>query len=110
MWSYVRKLAGAAIVAAAVAAVVPAHAQGNGPIRIGMPLPLTGPLAGAGTQLRWGIEYAAKEANNAGGVLGRQLELLLVDTMGVPNTSDSSAITSASSWSAASAVPRTSPC
>ena len=87
MWSYVRKLAGAAIVAAAVAAVVPVHAQDSGPIRIGVPLPLTGPLAGAGTQLRWGIEYAAKEANDAGGVLGRQLELLLEDTKGEPNTS-----------------------
>ncbi len=84
MWSYVRKLAGMAVVAAAMA--LPAQAQDD-PIRIGVPLPLTGPLAGAGAHLQWGIEYAAREANDAGGVLGRQLELIIEDTKGEPNTS-----------------------
>jgi branched-chain amino acid transport system substrate-binding protein len=85
MWSRVRKLAGAAVMAAAMA--LPAHAQDDAPIRIGVPLPLTGPLAGAGTQLQWGIEYAAKEANDSGGLFGRQLELIIEDTKGEPNTS-----------------------
>ncbi len=85
MWSQMRKLTGAAVLAAAMA--LPAQAQDNAPIRIGVPLPLTGPLAGAGTHLQWGIEYAAGEANDAGGVLGRQLELIIEDTKGEPNTS-----------------------
>ena len=85
MWSHLRNLAGAAVMATAMA--LPAQAQDGSPIRIGVPLPLTGPLAGAGTQLQWGIEYAAKEANDAGGVFGRQLELIIEDTKGEPNTS-----------------------
>jgi len=85
MWSHVRNLAWAAAVAATMA--LPASAQDNAPIKIGVPLPLTGPLAGAGTQLQWGIQYAAKEANDAGGVLGRQLQLIIEDTKGEANTS-----------------------
>lgn len=85
MWFNLKKLAGVATVAVAMA--FPAHAQDNPPIKIGVPLPLTGPLAGAGTQLQWGIQYAAKEANDAGGVLGRQLQLIIEDTKGEPNTS-----------------------
>jgi branched-chain amino acid transport system substrate-binding protein len=52
-----------------------------------VPLPLTGPLAGGGTQILWGIQYAAQEANEAGGVLGRRIELIVEDTKGEPNTS-----------------------
>ncbi len=57
------------------------------PLKIGVPLPLTGPLAGGGTQILWGIQYAAQEANDAGGVLGRKIELLVEDTKGEANTS-----------------------
>lgn len=85
MWFNLKKLAGVATVAVTMA--FPAHAQDKPPIKIGVPLPLTGPLAGAGTQLQWGIQYAAKEANDAGGVLGRQLQLIIEDTKGEPNTS-----------------------
>ncbi|MGB3389694.1 MAG: ABC transporter substrate-binding protein [Pseudaminobacter sp.] len=85
MWLHLTRLVGAAAMAAAM--TLPVQAQDNAPIKIGVPLPLTGPLAGAGTQLQWGIEYAAKEANDAGGVLGRELELIIEDTKGEPNTS-----------------------
>jgi branched-chain amino acid transport system substrate-binding protein len=57
------------------------------PLKIGVPLPLTGPLAGGGTQILWGIQYAAQGANDAGGVLGRKIELLVEDTKGEPNAS-----------------------
>ena len=85
MWTKMKMFAGAAAIAAATA--LPALAQGGPPIRIGVPLPLTGGLAGAGAQLQWGIEYAAKEANAAGGLFGRKLELVIEDTKGEPNTS-----------------------
>jgi branched-chain amino acid transport system substrate-binding protein len=59
------------------------------PIRIGVPLPLTGPLAGGGNQILWGVQYAADEVNEAGGLFGRKIELIVEDTKGEPNTSAS---------------------
>jgi branched-chain amino acid transport system substrate-binding protein len=59
------------------------------PIRIGVPLPLTGPLAGGGNQILWGVQYAADEVNGAGGLFGRKIELIVEDTKGEPNTSAS---------------------
>jgi len=85
MWTKMKALVGAAAIAAATA--LPAHAQGEPPIKIGVPLPLTGGLAGAGAQLQWGIEYATKEANASGGIFGRKIELVIEDTKGEPNTS-----------------------
>jgi branched-chain amino acid transport system substrate-binding protein len=85
MWTKMKAFVGAAAIAAATA--LPAHAQGEPPIKIGVPLPLTGGLAGAGSQLQWGIEYATKEANASGGIFGRKIELVIEDTKGEPNTS-----------------------
>ena len=56
------------------------------PIKIGVPLPLTGALAGAGRLLLEGTKFAASEANKQGGVLGRQIELVIEDTKSEPNT------------------------
>ncbi|TAL82625.1 MAG: ABC transporter substrate-binding protein [Candidimonas sp.] len=56
------------------------------PIKIGVPLPLTGPLAGGGRMILDGIKYAAEQANGQGGVLGRKIQLLIEDTKGEPNT------------------------
>ncbi|PSC06591.1 hypothetical protein SLNSH_01910 [Alsobacter soli] len=80
-----RLLATAAVVAGA--ALAPAAAQQQQPIKIGVPLPLTGPLAGGGNQILWGIQYAADEVNEAGGLFGRKIELIVEDTKGEPNTS-----------------------
>lgn len=76
----------ASLLAAAALAAVPALAQ-QPPIKIGVPLPLTGALAGGGNQILWGIQYAAGEANDAGGLFGRKIELVVEDTKGEPNTS-----------------------
>ncbi len=56
------------------------------PIRIGMPLALTGPLGTVGEQQRRGAELWAKTINPAGGILGRPVELLITDTGGDPAT------------------------
>ena len=56
------------------------------PIRIGMPLALTGPLGSVGEQQRRGAELWAKTINPAGGILGRPVELLITDTGGDPAT------------------------
>ena len=53
-------------------------AQGN-PIRIGVDTPLSGTYAPIGQQVKWGLELAAKEINAAGGVMGRQLQLIYED-------------------------------
>jgi branched-chain amino acid transport system substrate-binding protein len=58
----------------------------NEPIRIGVPMPLTGPLAQGGRMILNGIQFAADEANKQGGVLGHKLELVIEDTKGEPNT------------------------
>ena len=70
--------------AAAVSPVVLRHARGETPIKIGMPVALTGPAGEIGTQMRNGAEFWAKETNAAGGILGRPIELIVQDTGGDP--------------------------
>jgi branched-chain amino acid transport system substrate-binding protein len=54
------------------------RAQG-GPLRIGFPLPLTGPFAAIAADQKRGGELAADELNARGGVLGRKVEVLFRD-------------------------------
>ncbi len=51
----------------------------TGPIRIGASLPLTGEAASLGEQTKAGIELAQKEINDAGGIGGRQVEVIFED-------------------------------
>lgn len=50
-----------------------------GPILIGSAMPLTGPYASDGEEMEQAITMAVDEYNEAGGVLGRQLELVTCD-------------------------------
>ena len=78
-------LAGAAIIASP--AVLRWHASAaTGPIKIGMPLALTGALGSVGQQQKRGAELYAKLQNAKGGILGRPIELLIEDTVGNPAT------------------------
>jgi branched-chain amino acid transport system substrate-binding protein len=54
-------------------------ARAADPIKIGMVAPLTGPGAESGRYQIQGAKLAADEINKAGGVLGRQLELVIED-------------------------------
>ena len=68
----------ATAIAAAVlfrAAGLATDARAEEPIRIGSSIPLTGTAAFFGQHSRWGTELAVAEANAAGGVLGRQIEV-----------------------------------
>jgi branched-chain amino acid transport system substrate-binding protein len=79
----------AAVRASLVAVAAPAvlrHARGEAPIKIGMPLALTGPAAEIGEQMRHGAEFWAKTVNAKGGLLGRPIELHIEDTTGDPAT------------------------
>src|SRR5581483_7245077 len=64
---------------AAIALPATAHAQGN-TIRIGVPMPLSGPAALFGEPAVKGMQMFVKEINDKGGVLGKKLELLTRDS------------------------------
>jgi branched-chain amino acid transport system substrate-binding protein len=56
-----------------------AHAAGNGRIRVGMSTALSGPAAGLGSGMKAGVEAYFRLVNAAGGVRGKELELLALD-------------------------------
>jgi branched-chain amino acid transport system substrate-binding protein len=62
----------------AAATEAPTEAAGE-PIRIGASLPLTGRFSEPGTAARQGYEVWAAMVNEAGGLLGRQVELSILD-------------------------------
>src|ERR1051325_6272322 len=55
------------------------RSQGKEPIRIGFPLPLTGPFAAIAGDMKQGAELAVDELNAKGGILGRKVEVLFRD-------------------------------
>jgi len=66
-----------------------AHAQSaafdQGPVRIGVIGPLTGPSSDFGIPMLRGIELAVEEMNTVGGYLGRKLELVVQDDKADPD-------------------------
>jgi branched-chain amino acid transport system substrate-binding protein len=56
----------------------------NEPIRIGYLPALTGPSSSTGIGINRGFELAVKEINDAGGINGRQIELVVRDTQSDP--------------------------
>ncbi|MET9674869.1 ABC transporter substrate-binding protein [Streptomyces sp. NPDC006482] len=62
-------------------------AAAGGPVRIGVVVPLTGPVSQVGTALRNGLELAVKKVNAEGGVHGRPVEYVVVDDAGDPANS-----------------------
>jgi branched-chain amino acid transport system substrate-binding protein len=71
-----RSTALAAAILAGLAIASPARAQS---IVIGVSTPSTGPAAVASEWERWGIDLALEEINNAGGLLGRKVEVMVLD-------------------------------
>jgi len=55
-------------------------------IRIGASLPLTGDFSEPGTAAKLGYELWVEQVNNAGGLLGRQVEFVLYDNASDPDT------------------------
>ena len=60
--------------------------QGEGPIRIGASLPLTGDFSQPGTAAKQGYEIWEQMINDAGGLLGRDVELVILDDASDQNT------------------------
>lgn len=57
-----------------------ASAAGAEPVIVGAPLPLTSFGAADGIEFKRGLEMAAKEINDLGGILGRPIEVKFADT------------------------------
>ncbi|MDB6002414.1 MAG: putative exported protein [Rhizobacter sp.] len=53
-------------------------------VKIGWLSSLTGPLSSAAVAENQGVQFAVEEINKAGGILGKQIELLTRDTAGDP--------------------------
>lgn len=53
--------------------------DGTGPIKIGFIGPLTGDIAAPGNDLLNGVQWAVKEVNDAGGINGRNVQLITED-------------------------------
>jgi branched-chain amino acid transport system substrate-binding protein len=67
---------------AALVGIAPAMAQQGaqqGPIVIGVSTPKTGAAATASEWEMWGVDLAVEEINAAGGLLGRKVELMVLD-------------------------------
>jgi branched-chain amino acid transport system substrate-binding protein len=68
----------------AIAFASPAGAQQAEPIKIGVIQPLSGPVAASGNYVRMGAEIARDWINARGGVVGRQVQLLIEDNKSDP--------------------------
>lgn len=64
------------------ASAMPALAQDA--LKIGVVTPLSGTYAGIGQQVQWGLDMAADEINEAGGIAGRQIQLIYEDSEANP--------------------------
>ncbi|MBV9456225.1 MAG: ABC transporter substrate-binding protein, partial [Bradyrhizobium sp.] len=71
---------GAVIAAAQITSPFIIKARGETPIRIGMVDPLTGVYAAIAQSEVVGAKYALEQINQKGGIMGRQVELLIEDS------------------------------
>lgn len=62
----------------------PANTAAAGQFKLGLLLPLTGPLALPGSRIRSAAQYTANEINRRGGVAGRRITLVTVDDAADP--------------------------
>lgn len=74
----------AGVLTGSFAITTAATAQTKDPIRIGVPTALTGTYAQLGDEAKRAIEFAVDEANAAGGIDGRKVEVRYLDTEAKP--------------------------
>jgi branched-chain amino acid transport system substrate-binding protein len=64
--------------------------SGSSTIKVGASLPLSGPLAGFGSFVKWGYQHAVNEVNAAGGITvdgkKKKVQLIILDDKTDPNT------------------------
>lgn len=81
--TFLKTMPGAALLAGDFVYGDRAHAQGP-PIKIGAPLPLSGPAAPLGQHSLWGTQAALHLIEAKGGIAGRRVQLLVEDDGGRP--------------------------
>lgn len=81
--TFLKAVPGAALLAGEFLYGARAHAQGS-PIKIGAPVPLTGPAAPLGQHSLWGTQAALKIIESRGGIAGRPVQLIVEDDGGRP--------------------------
>ena len=79
----------AGISATALAFPAVLRAQSKDPVRIGCPLPLSGPFAALAKDMQQGAQLAEAELNAKGGILGRKVEVLFRDDQLKPRSGPS---------------------
>ena len=78
-------VAAASVVSAVVAATASSHAAAGAPIKIGISLSLSGDFSDPGKAVEKGYKLWAAYVNAHGGILGRQVQLKIVDDASNPN-------------------------
>jgi len=81
--TFLKTVPGAAVLAGEFVYGHRAHAQGQ-PLKIGAPLPLSGPAAPLGQHSLWGTQAALRVIEGRGGIAGRPVQLLVEDDGGRP--------------------------
>src|SRR6266540_645696 len=79
------------VVVLAICAASPTSAQPGEPIKVGVIQPLSVPVASSGNYVRMGADIARDWLNARGGVLGRQIQLLIEDNKSDPKEAASAA-------------------
>lgn len=74
----------AAALTLAVCGTSAVHAQNQAPIKVGMSVAQTGPLAGGGMSALLALQMWRDDVNARGGLLGRKVELIAYDDQGTP--------------------------
>ncbi|MGI5196875.1 ABC transporter substrate-binding protein [Streptomyces sp. CA-288835] len=94
--AHTRSRAGAGILTAAAllavtgcggSAISDTGSEGDGPLKVGLIVPLTGPVSSTGKALRNAFELGVEKVNEDGGVNGADVEFVVVDDGGDPATS-----------------------
>jgi ABC-type branched-subunit amino acid transport system substrate-binding protein len=80
--TFLKAVPGAAVLAGQFIYGARAHAQGA--LKVGAPLPLSGPAAPLGQHSLWGTQAALRVIESRGGVAGRPVQLLVEDDGGRP--------------------------
>jgi branched-chain amino acid transport system substrate-binding protein len=81
-----KRILGLSVLAALAASVLFLACPSRGDIKIGAILPLTGPAAEFGNWMKQGLDMAADDLNQHGGIAGRRVSLLYEDSQGDPKS------------------------
>jgi branched-chain amino acid transport system substrate-binding protein len=85
-WCTLKRIAAFAGAVAALAAIAVQPAQAQEPIRIGLGMALTGPLAANGKSALLGMKIWEEDINKKGGLIGRPVKLVYYDDQSNPST------------------------